>query len=257
MLIKLLLQQFGFQSFRIMKKLSLVLFCISVATIFSCSKIINPGKNASVNSGETSIENNFVRLTFYPRSGTFDLYDKTKQLLVFKDAAFKFDNYVSSDPHIRFTSSASKDQNTLKIAGEFANGLTISLTADMEENRGAIVFTPSIANHSPQPIVIKNIYALSDAAVYPDEQLSAIQLLDGNGGGEITHVRNEPYCFSRNNLLFTGLAGQQRVSLTIGGLSYEYFEKFAALRSSVTREQFLTSQMAQLQLQLQAYLDLG
>lgn len=257
MLIKLLLQQFCFQPIRIMKKLSLVLFCISVSTIYSCSKKIIPGKNAGVNSGETFIENNFVRLTFYPRSGTFDLYDKAKQLLVFKDAAFKFDNYVSSDPHIRFTSSASKDQNSLKIAGEFADGLTISLTADMEENGGTIVFTPSITNHSPQPVVIKNIYALSGAAIYPYEKLSVIQLLDGNGGGEITHVRNEPYCLSRNNLLFTGLVGKQRVSLTIGGLSYEYFEKFAAIRSSFTREQFLTSKMAQHQLHLMTYLDLG
>ena len=43
--------------------------------------------------------------------------------------------------------------------------------------------------------------------------------------------------------MFTALVGNQRVSFTIGGLSYEYFEKFASVNSSVARKEHLTDEM--------------
>lgn len=221
-----------------MKKINfLILFLFFTASAFSLG-IKRPLNNESY-SKKVSIENKLLKVTFYPKSGKFDFLDKTKNILVFKDALFKFDGFISSDPGLKFTCSKDNNDKTLKIAGTYESGITLLLNIEIGENSTAAVLIPAIINNSGKSLIIKNIYPIADASLYPDQELDKLQLLDGNGGAEVTRVRNEPYCNSRNNLLLTGQAGKKRVSLVMGSLSYEYFEKFASVNLSATPKEHL------------------
>ena len=237
----------------VMNKVSVLVLYLLIFT--SNSFAVNNEKPVNYKPSMTSIENKSIKITFYSKTGKFDVLDKTKKVMVFKNAMFRFDDYVSSDPNLNFT--CRKEDKALKITGAYKDGVKLFLTIELSDTSTAAVFTPAIENGSKNTITVKDLRAISDASLYPKMKLNNVQLLDGNGGAEITHVRNEPFCNSRNNLLFTATAGNQRVSFTIGGLSYEYFEKFASVNSLITRKVVLKNEMKQQRQRMLTYLNLS
>ena len=218
---------------------------------------INSDRSMSVNPGnDVSIENKVLKVTFHKASGTLDVFDKTKKILAFKNAMFRFDRYASTDAGLNFACLKLKN-NELKITGAYKSGIKICLDIVLSEHSTAAIFTPEIKNDSNESLIVKEISVIDSALIYPDLRLCNIQLLDGNGGGEVTHVRNELSCNSRNNLLLTGLAGGRRVAFTIGGLSYDYFEKFAGVDQVVSRRDVLAAQVSHLGQKMVGYFHLG
>ena len=214
-------------------------------------------------SDDVSIENAFFRITFSEKTGTFAAYDKITDEVVWEGAELQFDNFSTSNDGIEFSfreNALEKEGvqgKALTVEGKSPDGKEIALTIEIYEQSSGIIFTPSIINHTGKPFRIKNIFPLANAVLYPRQDFDKIQVLDGNGGAEVTHVRNEPFAYSRNNLLITTKSGNDRRSISMGGISYEFFEKFASVDGAIKRSESLTHKMEDKKLKLKSYLNLG
>ncbi len=230
---------------------------VFMSFLWSCSSDTH---RIQLSDDQAIIENPKLRFSFSAETGTWSLYNKALKNLVLQYAVFGADEFQSNSGQFRFSFSeipSSGSEKILKIQATGEAGIDLSLTIELGPDSQYLMMRTGVTNKGSETIRIKKLSVISDALYQPEVKPQNLQVLDGNGGAEPTHVRNIPDQKSRNNLLITGEIEGKRTSLTMGGIQYEYFEKFASISSIPPRKDQVFNLMSAKGLVPTAYFNLG
>ncbi|PXA04985.1 hypothetical protein DDZ13_03195 [Coraliomargarita sinensis] len=196
-----------------------------------------------IQSGDVvSLKNDRVRLDFDLSSGSYNIFKKEEAKPVIANASLRVNQWSSDSENIK----------TYWTRREVSNSLGEGLALDLSfKKKGApeLIFSftlyasqdffgleAGIQNATESIIRVKDIYALADAELYSGYDLSKdFAMIDGFSGGEPLEYGERFYSpltranalKSRNNIYLTFVQDSKRHQLTMGGLSYHDFEKFA------------------------------
>lgn len=206
---------------------------------------MNAGLNtATISESANSVilENQFTSFVFDTGAGTYFVTDKLSGINSLSDAVFKINEWRSDEKGFE------RRYKKRKVSDDVGEGLALDLslvkqdcphllfTIILYHNYGFLNITGGIINTLDHSIQVQEIYAVSNAKLFHDTDVSEnFAMIDGFSGGEPLEYGTRLYSpltrsnalKSRNNILLTFTnTGKRKVAL-FGGLTYSDFEKFA------------------------------
>jgi hypothetical protein len=189
-------------------------------------------------NNELILDNEKIRIIYNLKDGTYDVFNNKTSEKVIENAYSEiktrhnfiksdFDNYRHS-----YTEAIVEDElgegKSISIVSERDSFPTIILQINLYKNKPYAVFQSGVVNKTGYSLRFTAFQPLAGVA-FKDKNVSALKILDGNGGGEKTAVRDTSQFQSRNNILVTFLSENQRNTIIAGGITYTDFEKFASI----------------------------
>ncbi len=191
-----------------------------------------------------SLQNVSLRLEFNLSTGRYSVFEQGDPSPALSNAYLKINDWSSSQPDMQ------RSWKQRQVNGAFGKGLALDLSFRSKdspellfsfilyEEHDFLSATAGVVNPAAEAIRIKDIYVLADAEVYGGADLTKnFAMVDGFSGGEPLEYGERFYnpltrsnaLKSRNNILLTFTEQDRRRVLTMGGLSYHHFEKFATI----------------------------
>lgn len=190
-----------------------------------------------VEKGEmVSIENHLVSIEFNLKTGYYTGLNKNGNTKCLSECFFQADQISSKDPDLKYTWEQEEindvfgDGKSLIIRCLSPSLNNILLLISMYSKHSFVSFSVGFENFSENPIQLKNVSPLIGKAFSGNSIGKDYYVLDGNGGGENTSVIDQRIMNCRNNALATFGIMESRKSITLGGLTYNEFEKFIRIR---------------------------
>ena len=191
------------------------------------------GKKASVQNGKVKIE-------FKTETGCFDIINLINGDTLVNDAFFQAGGLLSKDPHEKISvqltgveTEFGKGQ-ALVARIHFAGYADMLWKAVLYQKEDFVELSSGIANDTDRPYLLKQYFPMVSPNTYPGKDTKhGFQMLDGNSGGNNTHVRDTSHYLSFNNLMFQFGKGDDASVCVVGGLSYNEFEKFAEVKRNI------------------------
>lgn len=242
-----------------MRKFKHILLIILIVLVTSRTKAQDlNGVHFQETGSSVSAENDLTRIVFNLKTGSYQVISKIDRTVCIDSAYAQVNEWKTTDPGLRkWQLLDDKDGASLLISQEIPNQPTLLLKFSMKQGKPYVLFTTGINNTTNQAIAVKKLAPLCDAHIFRGENIMEnLKVLDGNGGGEGTIIREKPALLSRNNLMFTFGNDRIRHSLVMGGISYNEYEKFAQIGSLSTRREELKDQDVN-DMRLLTYIDLG
>lgn len=209
-------------------------------------------------NGCSTIENEFVRLSYDLNSGYYSLLNKKENILAVDSAFFTVDSLNTLDYISRKSTHLQEYKGASLIITNTKSNLPdaiIKFTLNPENN--FVLIVAGVSNTTRDTLHIKKISPIASARIFKGLDISNnLCILDGNGGGEPTTMKHKPMVTSQNNILIYFEAGDKSHSLTMGGITYGEYQKFAQIGSSIPRKEELIAQAFN-DMELLSYLDLG
>jgi hypothetical protein len=189
-----------------------------------------------------TLKNDEVRLDFDLSTDTYEISKRAEPRPVISNASFRIDQWLSKAERMDTSWSRRKVVDPLgqglaldlNFRKEGAPELMLSFILYEQENFFSV--QGGIKNTTDATVRVKNIHVLADALLYDGYDLSdQFAMIDGFSGGEPLEYGERFYSplsranalKSRNNIYLTFVENAKRHQLTMGGLSYHDFEKFA------------------------------
>ena len=191
-----------------------------------------------------ALHNESVRFEFDLSSGTYRILNTQDGIAAMSDARLKINDWSSDRPGMN------RSWKQRAVTGPFGEGLALDLSfrsADSPELLFSFTLyndldflsgTAGIINSGKDVVRVRDIYLLADGKLYPGLDVSGdFAMVDGFSGGEPLEYGRRFYSpltrsnalKSRNNILLTFTADNRRRVMTMGGLTYHDFEKFATI----------------------------
>jgi len=187
-----------------------------------------------------SINNETVKIEFVQETGCFDIIDNTTGEVIVDDAFFQAGGLLSKDPHEKITVMITDLQNefgegqALHARIHFDNYADIYWKAVLYDQQDFVEFSVGIINDTDRLYLLKQYFPMISPNTYPGKETNnSFKLLDGNSGGNNTHVRDATNYLSFNNLMFQFGQGDSVSICVAGGLSYHEFEKFVEVKRNI------------------------
>lgn len=181
--------------------------------------------------------NAFFELVIDLQAGHFTIIDTSKNQPALDNAQWKVGDLVSGDRELRHqwfqgpVVSPFGEGSYIRIESEKSGGGRMIWQADIYENQPALILRAGFMNTTPEPVYVGYISPLEAGDIFPGMTISEnLAMLDGNGGGERTHVIRDHHLQCRNNVLATFGSAENPCAIVAGGLTYTDYEKFATLR---------------------------
>jgi hypothetical protein len=216
-----------------------------------------------------TIQNAQLALRFDLERGTYGGIDLLDGSVCLQDASWAIGDWSSRDLKTKhdWTTEPVRDELgtglALVIRSRTPSGPERVLRATVYQGQPFVAMQGGIRNTSGEVVQLKTIYPLADGVAFPDlDKRDNFRIVDGFGGGEplewgvkaYTPVHRSHAVASRNNLAVTFGSHETRRSLTLGGLSYADYEKFAEIRQ---RRRVELSAGTDGEMSLLCYLDLA
>ncbi|HVT86815.1 MAG TPA: hypothetical protein VHD35_16535 [Chitinophagaceae bacterium] len=188
------------------------------------------------------LENQYSAFVFDTTTGTYTITDKLSGIRSLSDAAIKINEWSSDDIDFK------RSWNKRKISDVLGDGIALNINLEKQNcprllftfilyhNYGFLNISGGIVNTLDHSIQVKEIYAVSNAKLFPDTDVSEnFAMIDGFSAGEPLEYGSRMYSplsrsnalKSRNNILLTFTKNKKREVAVLGGLSYHDFQKFA------------------------------
>lgn len=205
-----------------------------------------------------SIENSRVVIHYDLSTGYYSGWDKQKQVLCLDSAFAKVNELVSTQADQRKWESSETDSTmSLRIAHHFDHKPSLLLWFTVSKNSPDVLLSVGVDNQTTDTVIVKTMEPIAGANVFPGKDITRnLKVLDGNGGGEATMMREKPALLCRNNLMMHFGEEQDAHTLVMGGITYGEFEKFAQIGSAYTRKEELRDQEFN-EMKMLTYMDLG
>lgn len=187
-----------------------------------------------------TLSNTWVEIRIDETTGQGQFIDRQRNEIVIDQMAPRFDERCVTDAG-RTVSSATEVVETelgkgerLWLISEKAGDTALRVGFTLYEASPFIDISWSVSNLGDAPLHIQWIDVLNDAVAFgARSEFPNLRVLDGNGGGNPTAVKEVADVETHNNALLTfGEKGIFRRSLVIGGLTYHDFQKWARIHSA-------------------------
>ena len=191
-----------------------------------------------------TLENATTTIAYDLERGVFSVANKADGSTVIRDA-------VASANQLAFVGPARRTWKKAEVSDALGDGETITVTTPGEElnliqvftlyaNHSAVVLQCGVRNTSKQPVRIKELMVMDNAAAWPDVTPEEPKTLDGMAGWDHfqetkTRVGDGNTRWSYNNLLYTFTHKGTRHSLVFGGLVYRDFATVASINDGVVQ----------------------
>ncbi|MCF7733824.1 MAG: hypothetical protein K9N23_19210 [Akkermansiaceae bacterium] len=221
--------------------LPVVLGCLLLCGAVAAGEVTVTTESAT----SVAIANKHLTLRFDLTKGTYQALDRSDGSVCLREAFWSIDDWSSRDAGV------SHQWQTATIDDELGTGKTLTI---LSKTRGQperllqvavyddapfVAMAGGLHNTTGKPVQVKAIRPLAGGTPFPDlDKEHNFRIIDGYGGAEplewgataYTAVHRSNAVQSRNNLLVTFGENLTRRSLTIGGLTYTDYEKFAQIR---------------------------
>lgn len=242
-----------------MKKLP---FIISFFLFSLCKAQTINGVTITKDGLVVTIQNELIAIEYDLKTGTYAAIDKLINTEAIFNASSQVNNFYSSDDGaVNSFSAQAVDEKlgkgaSILISLKKKNFPEQLLKIKLFKGQGFVVLQSGIRNTLKDSYKVMRFSPVAGASVFKGLDIKEnFRLLDGEGGGIETYIRREPGMVTQNNMLLNFGNEKRRYSLMAGGLSYNEFQKFAALSEERKREPDLTK--LALGLHLLEYIDLG
>ena len=232
--------------------LIMVVFIITVGC--SEDKITVSEKNNTI-----SIENEALRIEYDLLSGYYKCLDKKSRLVCVDSAYAQVSGLKTTDELIKRTweSFGGQDETSLLITNTNEKKESLLLKFTLSKDSPFVLFTAGVNNQSDDTLFIREISPLAGGRIFKGKDVTRnLHVLDGNGGGEPTYMRQEPSLICRNNMLVYFGDEEEHYSLVMGGVSYNDFEKLARIGTSIPHLEKIRKDGVK-GLKMLTYMDLG
>lgn len=209
-----------------------------------------------------TLKNDFIQIDFNLKSGTYKAIDINKGIEGIFNACWEINNCSSKE-------AKSIKYRTFSFIDKIGKGVTIELTSffphapetvflfSIYENQPFILAYGGIRNDTGSDYTIKEISPLYEASIFKGLDISKnFRLIDGEGGGAATYVRDVPSLYSQNDMIVHFGDNQNYHSLIVGGISYSEFSKFSQFGGIINRKEEVEKDSIK-GLKLLSYVDLG
>ncbi|MEO6136502.1 MAG: hypothetical protein ABIP35_15190 [Ginsengibacter sp.] len=212
---------------------------------------LNDDESQKVSISETknqvTLENKWTAIVFDVTTGVYKIINKISGAISLSDAKLKVNEWSSDDEGFskswkrRTISDALGNGSALDIILEKKNCPRLRFTFILYHNYGFIKLISGITNTTSQPVQVKEIFAVSNAKLFPDERaFENFTMIDGFSAGEPLEYGSREYSpltrsnalKSRNNILLTYTNDKKRAVAVLGGLTYYDFQKFAFIEQA-------------------------
>lgn len=166
-----------------------------------------------------SIENSRVVIHYDLSTGYYSGWDKQKQVLCLDSAFAKVNELVSTQADQRKWESSETDSTmSLRIAHHFDHKPSLLLWFTVSKNSPDVLLSVGVDNQTTDTVIVKTMEPIAGANVFPGKDITRnLKVLDGNGGGEATMMREKPALLCRNNLMMHFGEEQDAHTLVMGG----------------------------------------
>lgn len=214
------------------------------------------------NKNIISIDNDIVKLEFDLQSGTYKGIDMGTGQTCIYDASWRVNDYTSTDADSVFYQitaihdSIGKGQS-LQITSQKSEQPDLVFHFNLYEKEPFVIMYGGIKNKTSMDVQVKEIVPVANARIFQGSDISKnFKLIDGEGGGNPTYIRQTPSLLSQNNMILHFGEDTEFHSFVGGGASYEEFAKYALMGSKDQRWTALKENPIK-GLQLVSYIDLG
>lgn len=209
-----------------------------------------------------SIDNDIVKLEFDLQKGTYKGIDmETGQVCVY-DASWRVNDYFSTDADsIYYQVEAVHDSlgagRSMQIVSVKKGQPDLVFNFNLYDGEPFVIMYGGIRNHTSVDVQVKEISPVADAHLFQGMDISKnFKLIDGEGGGCPTYIREIPSLLSQNNMIIHFGTDNDFHSLVGGGASYEEFAKYALIGEREQRKADLEAHPVG-NLRLASYIDVG
>ncbi|MDR0835831.1 MAG: hypothetical protein LBN11_04535, partial [Tannerella sp.] len=208
----------------------LTVVCLLYIVFSGCTprKSVN-GVNFWEKNNVVSLENNVVKMDYNLATGYYKVFDKAAHLLCIDSAYAQINKQKSIDDAVRTWRIENEEAGvSLVIQNAHSSNCNLLLKFSLQKNIPYILLSAGIDNQSNDTLFVNKIMPLADGKIFEGKDLSEnLRILEGNGGGERTLMRERPSVLSRNNILIHFGNEKEYYSLVMGGITYNEFNKFA------------------------------
>lgn len=215
------------------------------------------------NKDVISIDNGIVKLEFNLKNGTYKGIDLTTGQTCIYDAVWRINNNLSSEADdISYYITNKNDSlgigKTIRLQSTKKGRPTMVFDFSLYNEKPYVIMQGGIKNDSSSDIIIKELSPITNAKLFQGLDISEnFRVIDGEGGGATTYIRNIPSLTSQNNIIIHFGTDENMHSIVGGGVSYSEFAKYASIGTGENeREKYLKSSKIG-NLSFISYFDLG
>ena len=235
----------------------IIIICPLLLTI-SCISQTNNAKDVFSLASSSAI------LIFDIKKGVYDVLDNATEKKVINGAHFSAGKWQSSEAGIILNGrNYAFGENGLagkamEISATIPGKAIVKWTVKTYKDKPYFVLSMAIENKSADTIMLQKWGPLMSGNLYNGTTMLNAKMLDGNGGGEATQVKDAGYMRCRNNLLLTfDEQHKERHSFVMGGIRYADFEKHTLIETDRVRKNLIAKRNNANGLSLISYIDLG
>lgn len=192
-----------------------------------------------------AISNDLLSLRFNLEHGTYEAVDLADDTVSLRGASWSIDEWSSRDTGTthQWTSEPVRDElgegKMLVILSRSPKQPELHLAVTVYDEEPFAALAGGLHNTTDKAMQVKEIRPVAGGTPFPNvDKRANFRIVDGFGGGEPlewgatawTPVHRSNAVASRNNLALTFGADATRRTLTMGGLTYADYEKFAEIR---------------------------
>jgi hypothetical protein len=190
----------------------------------------------SENNKVVSLQNEYVKVNFDLRGGYYQVVNVKENLICIDKAYAEVNGWKTTDTGI-LTWKSAQDHTGQFLLIEHKNPQNnnlLLLKFSLSKGTPYLILYTGIKNVSENPLFVKRFSPLAGGKIFNDKNTTEnLRILDGNGGGEKTMLRNKPPVWCRNNMLITFGNKSQRYSVVMGGITYNEFNKSVRFEDSI------------------------
>ena len=214
------------------------------------------------NRGMVAIDNGIVKLEFDLKQGTYKGIDvETGQTCIYY-ASWRVNDFLSPDADaIYYQIEAIQDSlgkgQSIQVVSVKKGQPDLVFNFNLYDQEPFVIMYGGIRNGTSEGIQIKEISPVANARLFYGADISKnFKLIDGEGGGCPTYIRETPSLLSQNNMILHFGTDDDFHTLVGGGASYGEFAKYALIGEKEQRKADLKEHPVE-DLQLVSYIDVG
>ncbi|MDR3217361.1 MAG: hypothetical protein LBU22_00015, partial [Dysgonamonadaceae bacterium] len=204
------------------------LILLIIPLFFACSqKSEVNGVSISEKGNKVSLENKFVKVDFDFHSGYYQVFDVKEKLLCIDSAYLQINDRKSIDKgNIKWSASPDTEGQSLLIEHEDGANLKLLLRFSLQKGSPSLILAAGVDNAANDTLIVKKIAPLAGGKLFPGRNITEnLRVLDGNGGGDYTQMKDKASAWSRNNMMIYFGNEKEHRSVVLGGITYADFNK--------------------------------
>ncbi|MDR1486046.1 MAG: hypothetical protein LBT09_14660, partial [Planctomycetaceae bacterium] len=185
----------------------------------------------SENNKVVSLQNESVKVNFDLRDGYYQVVNVKENLICIDKAYAEVNDWKTTDSLVRTYNVVQNDNGkSLLVECTEAGNKKILLQFSLQNDKSYLILSAGLDNISDNTLIIKKIAPVAGAKLFKGKDITKnLRILDGNGGGEPTVIRDKPAIHCRNNMLLFFGDGSEYHSIVLGGITYREFNKSVRL----------------------------